>query len=439
MASPTLRAARTTPTAHTALIEPVIEALNRIIIGKTRHLRLGVACLLARGHLLIEDVPGVGKTTLAHALAKALGLSYQRIQFTSDLAAGRHSRRLGFPSRQRPLRVPQRAGVLAARARGRDQPRHAKSAKRSARSDGGTPGDGRRHDVRAARRRFFVIATRNPAHQIGTFPLPESQLDRFLMQIELGYPAPSEERQLLANGERRILVEQLQPVLSLEALLRLQEQVTKVHVSEALLDYVQALIAYTRESGEFAAGLSPRAGIALVRAAQAWALMAGHGGIHPEDIQAVFGSIAAHRLQSTPGRSLAVRQRCRSGGFGKRSGPLSYSSLERRAANWARRRQGPDPLGFTLRRRRIYILPTRFGAIFGALVFAMLLGSLNYGASLGFVLTFLLGSLALVAMHHCHNNLLGTHVQFAGARPVFAGERAEFRIAIGNEADVAAL
>ena len=115
---------------------------------------------------------------------------------------------------------------------------------------------------------------------------------------------------------------------------------------------------------------------------------------------------------------------------------MSYARLERRAANWAQRRQGPDPLGFTLRRRRIYILPTRFGAIFGALVFAMLLGSLNYGASLGFVLTFLLGSLALVAMHHCHNNLLGTHVQFAGARPVFAGERAEFRIAIANEADV---
>jgi MoxR-like ATPase len=151
---------------------------------------------------------------------------------------------------------------------------------------------------------FFVVATRNPAHQIGTFPLPESQLDRFLMQIELGYPAPSDERQLLANGERRALVDQQQPVLSFEALLRLQEQVPKIHVSEALLDYVQALLAYTRESGEFAAGLSPRGGLALLRAAQAWSLLKGHGGVHPEDVQAVLGSIVAHRLQLAHGSSI---------------------------------------------------------------------------------------------------------------------------------------
>src|SRR5690606_39157725 len=148
---------------------------------------------------------------------------------------------------------------------------------------------------------FFVIATRNPAHQIGTFPLPESQLDRFLMQIELGYPAPDEERKLLANGERRSLAEQLEPVLSLEALLQLQRQVPEVHVSEPLLDYVQALIAYTRESGEFTTGLSPRGGIALIRAAQAWSLLSGHKGVHPEDVQAVFGSIVAHRLEPTVG------------------------------------------------------------------------------------------------------------------------------------------
>jgi MoxR-like ATPase len=151
---------------------------------------------------------------------------------------------------------------------------------------------------------FFVVATRNPAHQIGTFPLPESQLDRFLMQIELGYPAPSDERALLANGERRELVEQQQPVVSLDALLRLQDQVAKVHVAEPLLDYVQALLAYTRESGEFVAGLSPRAGIGLLRAAQAWALVSGHAGVHPEDIQAVLGSIVAHRLQLAHGSSI---------------------------------------------------------------------------------------------------------------------------------------
>jgi MoxR-like ATPase len=151
---------------------------------------------------------------------------------------------------------------------------------------------------------FFVVATRNPAHQIGTFPLPESQLDRFLMQIELGYPAPADERQLLANGERRALLEQQPAVLSLDALLRLQEQVEKVHVSEALLDYVQALLAYTRESGEFVAGLSPRGGIALLRAAQAWALVKGHNGVHPEDLQAVLGSVVAHRLQLAHGSSI---------------------------------------------------------------------------------------------------------------------------------------
>jgi MoxR-like ATPase len=151
---------------------------------------------------------------------------------------------------------------------------------------------------------FFVVATRNPAHQIGTFPLPESQLDRFLMQIELGYPAPEDERILLASGERRTLVEHLQPVVSLDALLRLQDQVPKVHVAEALLDYVQALLAFTRESGEFVAGLSPRGGISLLRAAQDWALVAGHNGVHPEDVQAVFGSIVAHRLQPAHGSSM---------------------------------------------------------------------------------------------------------------------------------------
>jgi MoxR-like ATPase len=151
---------------------------------------------------------------------------------------------------------------------------------------------------------FFVVATRNPADQIGTFPLPESQLDRFLMQIELGYPSPRDERALLEGGERRTLVEQQQPVISLDALLRLQDLVTRVHVAEALLDYVQALLAYTRESGEFVAGLSPRAGIGLLRAAQAWALVSGHGGVHPEDIHAVLGSIVAHRLEPKHGSSI---------------------------------------------------------------------------------------------------------------------------------------
>jgi MoxR-like ATPase len=296
MVTPTLRATRADSADHTALIEPLIDSLSRIIIGKGRHLRLAVACLLARGHLLIEDVPGVGKTTLAHALAKAMGLSYQRIQFTSDLLPAdvlgvsvfhRDSARFEFH------KGPIFSQLVLADEINRATPK-AQSALLEAMEERQVTADGTTYALPAP---FFVIATRNPANQIGTFPLPESQLDRFLMQIELGYPAPDEERQLLANGERRLLVDQLQAVLSLDALLRLQDQVMKVHVSDALLDYVQALIAYTRESGEFAAGLSPRAGIALVRAAQAWSLMAGHGGVHPEDVQAVFAGIAAHRLQ----------------------------------------------------------------------------------------------------------------------------------------------
>ena len=296
MATPTLRAARASSTDQTALIEPVLAALGRIIVGKSEHLKLCVACLLARGHLLIEDVPGVGKTTLAHSLAKALGLTYQRIQFTSDLLPAdvlgvsvyqRDSGRFEFH------KGPIFSQLVLADEINRATPK-AQSALLEAMEERQVTADGTTYRLPSP---FFVVATRNPVHQIGTFPLPESQLDRFLMQIELGYPEPSEERQLLASGERRELVEKLEPALSLEALLRLQDQVPTVHVAEPLLDYVQAVLAYTRHSGEFTSGLSPRAGIALVRAAQAWALMSGHGGVHPEDVQAVLGGIVAHRLQ----------------------------------------------------------------------------------------------------------------------------------------------
>jgi MoxR-like ATPase len=248
-------------------------------------------------------VPGVGKTTLAHALAKALGLTYHRIQFTSDLLPAdvlgvsvfhRDSGRFEFH------KGPVFSQLVLADEINRATPK-AQSALLEAMEERQVTADGTTYALPSP---FFVVATRNPAHQIGTFPLPESQLDRFLMQIELGYPAPADERRLLANGERRTLLEQQPAVLSLEALLRLQEQVEKVHVSEALLDYVQALLAYTRESGEFVAGLSPRGGIALLRAAQAWALVKGHNGVHPEDLQAVLGSVVAHRLQLTRGSSI---------------------------------------------------------------------------------------------------------------------------------------
>jgi MoxR-like ATPase len=303
MATPTLITSRGATTDHTTIVEAVLNALGRIIVGKSRQLKLGVACLLARGHLLIEDLPGVGKTTLALALARALGLTYQRIQFTSDLLPAdvlgvsifhRDTGRFEFH------KGPIFAHLVLADEINRATPK-AQSALLEAMEERQVTADGTTYALPVP---FFVVATRNPVHQIGTFPLPESQLDRFLMQLELGYPEPSDERQLLASGERRALADQLEAVLSLEALLRLQEQVPKVHVSEALLDYVQALLAYTRNSGEFAAGLSPRAGIGLVRASQAWALMSGHSGVHPEDVQAVLGSIVAHRLQPAHGSSI---------------------------------------------------------------------------------------------------------------------------------------
>jgi MoxR-like ATPase len=296
MATPHISATRTSQSERTALIDRVLAALERIIVGKPQQLRQCVACLLARGHLLIEDLPGVGKTTLAHALAKALGLSYQRIQFTSDLlpadviGVSVYRRDTGgFEFHKGPIF----AQLVLADEINRATPK-AQSALLEAMEERQVTADGTTYSLPAP---FFVVATRNPVHQVGTFPLPESQLDRFLMQIALGYPEPKEERHLLANGERRGMVEALEPVLSPESLLRLQEDVPTVHLSEPLLDYAQALIAYTRESGEFVAGLSPRGGMALIRAAQAWALMAGHAGVHPEDVQAVFPSIVAHRLE----------------------------------------------------------------------------------------------------------------------------------------------
>jgi MoxR-like ATPase len=302
MATPTLRAARADSATET-LISNLVDALDRIIVGKRTQLRLSVACLLARGHLLIEDLPGVGKTTLAHALAKALGLSYQRIQFTSDLLPAdvigvsifnRDSGRFEFH------KGPLFSQLVLADEINRATPK-AQSALLEAMEERQVTADGHTYALPAP---FFVVGTRNPAHQIGTFPLPESQLDRFLMQIELGYPSPGDERLLLANGERRTMVDGLEPVLSVDALLRLQDLVSRVHLSEPILDYVQALIAHTRTSGDFAVGLSPRGGIALVRAAQAWALMHGHAGVHPEDVQAVFPSIVAHRLESAAGSSI---------------------------------------------------------------------------------------------------------------------------------------
>ena len=277
-------------------LEPAIAALNTILLGKDRQVRLALACLLARGHLLIEDLPGVGKTTLAHALARVLGLDFQRVQFTSDLlpadvigvstydrATGRFSFHNG----------PVFTQLLLADEINRATPK-AQSALLETMEERQVTVDGHAH---ALPEPFFVVATQNPSYQIGTYPLPESQLDRFLMRIELGYPSATDERELLRGRDRRALLAELGTVLSAQALLGLQRAVPGVHVAEPLLDYVQALVAHSRASGQFEAGLSPRAAIALLRAAQAYALLHGRSGVLPEDVQAVLRAVAGHRLQ----------------------------------------------------------------------------------------------------------------------------------------------
>jgi MoxR-like ATPase len=277
-------------------LDPAIAALNAVILGKDLQMRLAVSCLLARGHLLIEDVPGVGKTTLAHGLARVLGLSYTRVQFTSDLLPAdvigvsvyeRNSARFEFH------RGPLFAQLLLADEINRATPK-AQSALLEAMEERQVTADGNTYPLPDP---FFVVATQNPSYQLGTFPLPESELDRFLMRIELGYPVASLERELLTGRDRRELLAGLKPVLSPARLLELQRQVSALHVAPALLDYVQALVRHTRESGRFATGLSPRAAIALVRAAQAWALLHGRSGVLPEDVQAVLIPVAGHRLE----------------------------------------------------------------------------------------------------------------------------------------------
>jgi len=277
-------------------LEPVVVALNGIVLGKERQIRLALACLLARGHLLIEDLPGVGKTTLAQSLARVLGLSYQRVQFTSDLLPAdvigvsvydRDSGRFEFH------RGPVFAQLLLADEVNRATPK-AQSALLEAMEERQVTVDGHTH---ALPEPFFVVATQNPSYQLGTYPLPESQLDRFLMRIALGYPSPALERELLRGRDRRAMLLELEPVLPAAVLAELQRHVAAVHVADPLLDYVQALVKHSRESGHFEAGLSPRAAIALLRAAQAWALLHGRAGVLPEDVQAVARAVAGHRLQ----------------------------------------------------------------------------------------------------------------------------------------------
>ena len=276
-------------------VEAAVSALNRIILGKERQIRLCLACLFARGHLLIEDIPGVGKTTLAHALAAILGLTYQRVQFTSDLLPADITGVSVFDAETGQFRFhrgPVFAQLVLADEVNRATPK-AQSALLEAMEEHQVTSDGTTYPMSEP---FFVIATQNPVYQVGTFPLPESQLDRFLMRIELGYPEAELERELLLGADRRDLLTALTPALTPQQLLRVQTDVPRVHASPALLDYVQAVARYTRETSEFEAGLSPRAVIALLRAAQAWALMHARPGVLPEDLQAVLPAVVGHRL-----------------------------------------------------------------------------------------------------------------------------------------------
>jgi MoxR-like ATPase len=252
--------------------------------------------MLARGHLLIEDIPGVGKTTLAHALARTLGLSFQRVQFTSDLlpadvlGVSIFDRETGAFRFQR---GPIFAQLVLADEINRASPK-SQSALLEAMEEGQVTLDGR---SMALPEPFFVIATQNPSDQIGTFPLPESQLDRFLMRVHLGYPAPAAERELLRGIDRRELVASITSVAGAPELLALQRAAAGVHVSPALLDYVQALVAHTRSAADLSGGLSPRAAIGMLGAARAWALIEGRAAVIPEHVQAVFPAVAGHRLR----------------------------------------------------------------------------------------------------------------------------------------------
>ncbi len=282
-------------TASRSTLTAVLAQINRVILGKDAQIRLCLACLLARGHLLIEDIPGVGKTTLAHAIAKTFGLSFQRVQFTSDLLPAdvlgvsifdRETGKFRFQ------RGPIFAELVLADEINRASPK-AQSALLEAMEERQVTLDGQ---TMALPEPFFVVATQNPQEQVGTFPLPESQLDRFLMRVHLGYPAAAAERELLSGLDRRELVKSLGAIAGAEALRKLQHSVQEVHVAPALLDYVQALVAHTRSTAGLSVGLSPRAAIGLLRAARAWALIAGRHAVIPEHVQAVFPAVVEHRL-----------------------------------------------------------------------------------------------------------------------------------------------
>ena len=278
-----------------AKIKALLNQLNTVIVGKSAQVSDGVACLLAGGHLLIEDAPGVGKTTLAHALSRSFGLQFSRVQFTADLMPSDLSGVSIYDRNQNSFVFhpgPIFAQVLLADEINRASPK-TQSALLEAMEERQVTIEG---ETRPLPLPFFVIATQNPQEQLGTHPLPESQLDRFLMRISLGYPDRASERELLAGRERREMVEQLPGLLTTQELKALQQQVLAIHAAPPLLDYLQDLIAATRNGRWFVQGLSPRAGLAVLRAAKAQALISGRDYVAPDDVQAILPQTTAHRL-----------------------------------------------------------------------------------------------------------------------------------------------
>jgi MoxR-like ATPase len=278
-------------------IDRVVAEVGTVVLGKDVQIRLALCCLLSKGHLLIEDLPGMGKTTLSNALAKALGLQYNRVQFTSDLLPAdilgvsifnRESSSFTFMS------GPVFTQVLLADEINRSTPK-TQSALLEAMEEGQVTIEGK---TRALPVPFFVIATQNPSTQAGTYPLPESQLDRFMMRLSLGYPGREAERKLLTGEDTRAKLAGLQQVMTIQDLVAIQKAVDDIHSSDNLLDYVQRLVDYSRDDEDFLMGLSPRGALALLRCAKTWALMNNRGHVIPEDIQMVLPSVVEHRLNN---------------------------------------------------------------------------------------------------------------------------------------------
>jgi MoxR-like ATPase len=276
-------------------IATIVQEVGRIILGKEKQVRLALTCLLAQGHLLIEDLPGIGKTTMAKTLAYTMGLHFERIQFTSDLLPGdilgvsvydQHKAEFSFHS------GPIFTQVLLADEINRATPK-TQSALLEAMEEEQVTIEGQ---TRPLPRPFYVIATQNPQEQAGTYPLPESQLDRFLLRIKLGYPHREAEKQLLQAEKRSDLLQTIKPRLEAQNIQSLQAGVTRVHVSEALIEYVQDILQFTREGNIFQTGLSPRAGLALLRSAQSWAFIHGRNYVLPEDVQEILPGVVVHRL-----------------------------------------------------------------------------------------------------------------------------------------------